>query len=159
MVRHRSTLYLVGLSFILSVSSLCYFLWQHFYGREFTCQANFVQHHPDETLNVWLTYSFNKESGILSMNGQAVNDPSKRFNRKIFFSVKRKNRIYDLTSEQHVVFPDDNVDERWLEKYEPMFFVYPHKNIFVRLLEQSNGNYLFIFSRLPAYVCHGMTRA
>lgn len=54
-----------------------------------------------------------------------------------------------------MTFPDDNVDDSWLEKYEPQFFVYPGKSIYMRINEQHNGNYIFTLGTLPTYVCRG----
>ena len=95
----------------------------------------------------------NKDSGLLSMNGYSVNDKTKRFNRKIFFNIQRKNNTYHLTSVTNVIFPDESISSSWLEKYEPLFFIYPQKDIYVKMIEQQHS-YLFIFSTLPAYVCH-----
>lgn len=152
-MRYYPLISMLCFGLVLSAALASYFLWQRFYSREFSCYANFVQHHPDETLNLWLNYRFSGESGMLSMNGRVQSDPSKKFNRKIFFSVQKHNKLYQLRSERNIRFPDDNVENSWLEKYEPAFFVYPEKNIFIRIREQQNGNYLFIFSTLPAYVC------
>ena len=35
-----------------------YYLWHRSYVQPFSCQANLVQYHPDETLTVWLNYTF-----------------------------------------------------------------------------------------------------
>jgi hypothetical protein len=61
------------------------------------------------------------------MNGYSVNDKTKRFNRKIFFNIQRKNNTYHLTSVTNVIFPDESISSSWLEKYEPLFFIYPQK--------------------------------
>ena len=41
------------------------------------------------------------------------------------------------------------------KKYEPQFFVYPGKSIYMRINEQHNGNYIFTLGTLPTYVCRG----
>lgn len=56
---------------------------------------------------------------------------------------------------KNMTFPDDNVEDSWLEKYEPQFFVYPGKSIYMRINEQHNGNYIFTLGTLPTYVCRG----
>ncbi len=153
MMRYRPLFFMLCISLILSAIVAGNFLWQSFYVREFSCHANFVQHHSNETLYLWLNYRFSGGGGMLSMNGYAQSDPAKKFNRKISFSVQRYNNIYHLRSEKNIKFPDDNVDNSWLEKYEPAFFVHPQQNIYIRIREQLNGSYLFIFSTLPAYIC------
>lgn len=155
MTRHRSLFSLLCFALVLSAAYVGHLLWQHFYTREFSCHANFIQHHPDETLNLWLDYRFSGGRGVLSINGKVQGEPSKKINRKIFFSVRKYNSIYHLRSEKNFKFPEDNVDDNWLEKYEPAFFVHPEKSIYVRIREQQNGSYLFMFSSLPAYVCSG----
>jgi hypothetical protein len=91
---------------------------------------------------------------MLSINGRIQSDPRKVINRKISFQVQRKDHVYYLTSERNIKFPDDNIDDVWLEKYEPLFFLYPGKSIYMRITAQSNNRYLFILGTLPTYVCH-----
>ncbi len=52
-----------------------YYLWHRHYIQPFSCQANFIQHHRDETLSLWLNYTVEGNSGILSMNGRLKSDP------------------------------------------------------------------------------------
>lgn len=152
-IYHTVSYILAGIM-MLSIIIAGQFLWQYSHPANFTCLANFVQHSEDETLTLWLTYHFGEESGLLSMVGFTEGTSSKRINRKISFSIKKKDGFYNLHSEQNVVFPDDSADNKWLEKYEPDFFVYSDKDISVRILEQKNNSYLFVFSNLPTYICH-----
>ncbi|NIY47848.1 hypothetical protein [Cedecea colo] len=153
MTRHYPLFSMLCFGLALIAALAGYFLWQRFYAREFSCHATLVQHHPNETLNLWLNYSVSGGRGMLSMNGHVQNDPSKKINRKIFFSVRKHNSIYHFHSQKNIRFPDDNVNDSWLEKYEPDFFVYPDKSIYIRIGEQQKGNYHFTFATLPAYVC------
>ncbi|MEF3107860.1 hypothetical protein QFI91_01935 [Raoultella sp. WB_B2P2-3] len=153
MIHYRASVYVLCLCLFLTLILAGYSLWQRSQPLEFTCKANFVQHHADENLNVSLTYRISKDSGMLSMNGRSINNEANKFNRKIFFNIEKRNNVYHLHSVTNVVFPDETVNNIWLEKYEPLFFVYPKKDIYVKILEQQNS-YLFIFSTLPAYVCH-----
>ena len=154
MFRYHVARCIFVLSIAVSLVSIGYLLWDHFIVKAFSCQASFVQYHPDDTLALWMTYRFDKKTGTLSLNGHSTQYPEKKFNRKITFSLTKINSAYTLHSKENIVFPDETVDNAWLEKYEPEFFVYPDKNINVRIYEQVNNNYLFIFSTLPAYVCH-----
>ena len=153
MTRFRQMLYIIVTGLVTAGVLTGYYLWHRTYVQPFSCQANLVQHHPDETLTVWLNYTFDGKFGTLSMNGRAKSDPGKTIDRKISFRVERKDRLYLLTSEKNMTFPDDNVEDSWLEKYEPQFFVYPGKSIYMHINEQHNGNYIFTLGTLPTYVC------
>ncbi|QLK23485.1 hypothetical protein [Raoultella ornithinolytica] len=153
MIHYRTSVYVLCVCLFFTLILAGYSLWKRSQPPEFTCKANFVQHNTDEQLNISLTYRIKKDSGLLSMNGYSVNDKTKRFNRKIFFNIQRKNNTYHLTSVTNVIFPDESISSSWLEKYEPLFFIYPQKDIYVKMIEQQHS-YLFIFSTLPAYVCH-----
>lgn len=83
-------------------------------------RANLVQHHPDETLTVWLNYTFDGKFGTLSMNGRAKSDPGKTIDRKISFRVEKRSPLF-ADVRKNMTFPDDNVEDSWLEKYEPQF--------------------------------------
>lgn len=130
-----------------------YYLGYRYYLQPFSCQASLVQHHPGENVSLWLRYTFDGKRGTLSMNGSIKSDPNKSINRKIMFRIKRMDNLFLLTAEQNIKFPNNNVDDAWLEKYEPNFFIYPGKSIYIRINEQQNGNYLFSFGTLPTYVC------
>ncbi|MGX5027714.1 hypothetical protein ACWKYF_12300 [Enterobacter asburiae] len=154
MVRYRNLLITFCLCLLTGGVLTGYYLWHRHYVKPFACQANFIQHHPGETLSFWLNYTIEGNNGILSMNGRVKNDPTKVINRKISFQVERKDHIYLLTSVRNMKFPDDNVSDGWLEKYEPLFFIYPDKSIYMRIVPQQNENYLFVLGTLPTYVCH-----
>ncbi|MCV2534057.1 hypothetical protein NQH46_13275 [Enterobacter wuhouensis] len=153
MRRYRHLLFILATCLTTGSALVSYFLWQRYYVQPFSCQANLVQHHPEETLSLWLNYIFDGNSGTLSMNGRVQSDPTKIIDRKIPFRVERKDSVYFLTSDKNMKFPDDNVEDEWLAKYEPQFFVYPGKSIYIRINEQQNGNYLFTLGTLPTYMC------
>lgn len=158
MTRQRQMLSLLALLFIAVAVLLGYFFWQRYAIKPFSCQANLVQHHPDEKVSLWLNYQFDGKSGTLSMNGSLQSQPDSVIDRKISFRVARKDRVWLLTSENNFKFPGDNVSDRLLERYEPQFFVYSEKNVFIRINEQQNGNYIFTFGTLPTYVCRNTTK-
>lgn len=153
MTRHRQMLSLLALLFIAAAVVLGYFLWQRYAIKPFSCQANLVQHHKDEKVSLWLNYRFDGKSGTLSMNGRLQSKPDSIIDRKISFRVARKDNVWLLTSENNLTFPGDNVADRLLGKYEPQFFVYPGKSIYIRINEQQNDNYIFTLGTLPTYVC------
>ena len=113
MTRFRQMLYVIVTGLVTAGVLTGYYLWHRSYVQPFSCQANLVQHHPDETLTVWLNYTFDGKFGTLSMNGRAKSDPGKTIDRKISFRVERKDRLYLLTSEKNMTFPDDNVEDSW----------------------------------------------
>jgi hypothetical protein len=154
MIQHCRRFYPFYLFLLLATALSTYYIWRRDAVQTFSCQASFVQHHPNETLTLWLNYTLNAKSGMLSINGRIQSDPRKVINRKIAFQVQRKDHVYYLTSEKNIKFPDDNIDDVWLEKYEPLFFLYPGKSIYMRITAQSNNRYLFILGTLPTYVCH-----
>lgn len=100
MTRFRQMLYIIVTGLVTAGVLTGYYLWHRTYVQPFSCQANLVQHHPDETLTVWLNYTFDGKFGTLSMNGRAKSDPGKTIDRKISFRVERKDRLYLLTSEK-----------------------------------------------------------
>ena len=153
MARYRQAFY--AFCFCLAIALVLggYYLWLRYYPQSFNCKANLIQHHPGEKLSLWLNYAFDGRTGTLSMNSSVQSDENKTFNRKIFFRVERDDNLYYLTSERNLKFPDDNVDDKWLAKYEPLFFVYQGKSIYIRINEQRNGNYIFTLGSLPTYVC------
>lgn len=153
MVRYRQTLVALCLCLLMGAVVAAYYLWHRHYIQPFSCQANFIQHHRDETLSLWLNYTVEGNSGILSMNGRLKSDPTKTLNRKLFFQIERKDSVYNLTSIRNMKFPDDNISDSWLEKNEPLFFIYPNKNIYMRIKKQQNENYLFIYSGDAADLC------
>lgn len=153
MSRFHHLPYILATCLVTGGAITAYYLWHRYYVQPFSCQANLVQHHPEETLSLWLNYTFDGNSGTLSMNARAQSDPNKVIDRKIPFRVERKDSVFLLTSEKNMKFPDDNVDDEWLAKYEPQFFVYPEKSIYIRINEQQNGNYIFTLGTLPTYMC------
>lgn len=159
MVRDRQTLYILCLGFVSVAILAGYYYWYRYYVQPFSCGANLIQHHSDETLSLWLNYTFDGKSGMLSMNGHLQSDADKTINRKITFRVERKDHVYSLTSVRNIKFPDDNVADSWLEKYEPQFFIYPEKSIDMRITEQQNGNYLFVLGTLPTYLCRSSSQS
>ncbi|HKS35497.1 MAG TPA: hypothetical protein VJS14_17395 [Enterobacteriaceae bacterium] len=159
MVYDRQKLYILCLCFASVAILAGYYYWHRYYVQPFSCRANLVQHHPDETLSLWLNYIFEGKSGMLSMNGRLQSSADKKINRKITFRVERKDHIYSLKSVQSIKFPDDNVADSWLEKYEPQFFIYPEKRIDMRITEQQNGNYLFALGMLPTFLCRSANKA
>ncbi|MFK3706468.1 hypothetical protein ACI2JR_16290 [Klebsiella sp. NPDC088457] len=158
MTRYRLMLYILSGCLPIGALLLGYYLWQCYYVRPFSCEVNFVQHHSDETLQLWLNYRMDGTRGMLMMNGRVRGKVNKRINRKISFRVASKGNVFYLTSEHNMKFPDDQVEDSWLEKYEPLFFVYPQKSIYMQINAQQNGNYLFILESLPTYVCRSITR-
>lgn len=153
MSRYRQMLYILATCLVTGGALMGYYLWLRYYVQPFSCQANLVQHHPSETLSLWLNYTFDGKSGTLSMNGSTLSGSNKTIDRKISFQIERKDNVYLLTSEKNMKFPDDNVEDSWLAKYEPQFYVYPEKSIYIRINKQQNGNYLFTLGTLPTYVC------
>lgn len=131
-----------------------YSLWDKNRLDEFSCVASFSQHYENENIDVSLRFMFNGKAGVVSINGRAQSDAKKVFNRKISFTMRRHQYIYYLTSEKNLKFPDDNVDDGWLSQYEPDFFVYPDKSLHIRINQQKSGNYLFMISVLPTYICN-----
>jgi len=154
MARYRQTLLTLCLCLLVGALAAGYYLWPRYSIHPFACQVNFIQHHPEETLTLWLNYTVDGNNGTLSMNGRVKSDPGKTFNRKIFFQVERKDNVYYMRSVRNIKFPDDDVSDSWLEKYEPLFFIYPNESIYMRIKKQQNDNYLFILGTLPTYVCH-----
>ncbi|MBS1206273.1 MAG: hypothetical protein H6R25_3172 [Proteobacteria bacterium] len=154
MAHYRKMLFALCFSLLMVAVVVGYYLWHRHYIQPFLCKVSFIQHHSDETLYLWLNYTVDGNNGILSMNGRVKSDPTKTLDRKIFFQVERKDRIYHLKSVRNMKFPDDNVSDSWLEKYEPLFFIYSNESIYIRIKKQDNHNYLFIFGTLPTYVCH-----
>ncbi|HGS6999673.1 hypothetical protein [Raoultella terrigena] len=153
MAHHRQVLYLSCFCLLLGSMLAGYFLWRRYYVAPFSCRVSFVQHHQDTTLVLWMNYIVDGKSGTLSINGHVQGEPGRIINRKISFLVTRRGSAYYLISEHNIKFPDDSVPDSWLEKYEPLFFVYPAKNIYMRIHELQNGSYLFILGSLPTYVC------
>jgi len=153
MRRYRHLPYILAACLIIAGALSGYYLWQRYSIQPFSCQANLVQHHPEETLSLWLNYTFDGNSGTLSMNGRAQSIPNKIIDRKISFRIDRKDSVFLLTSDKNMIFPDDNVEDEWLAKYEPQFFVYAGKSIYIRINEQQNGNYIFTLGTLPTYMC------
>lgn len=153
---NRLPIELLFISFMLLVLAISYSIWHYLNakGQQFTCTASFVQHFTNDTLFLSLNYRIAINSGTLNMYGYSKNEPHRKFNRKINFDIEKKEGIYYFHSKNNQVFPDDNVDDEWLSKYEPAFFVYPGKDISLQIQEQSNGNYLFVLSTLPTYICH-----
>lgn len=100
MTRFRQMLYIIVAGLVTAGVLTGYYLWHRTYVQPFSCQANLVQHHPDETLTVWLNYTFDGKFGTLSMNGRAKSDPGKTIDRKISFRVERQDHLYLLTSEK-----------------------------------------------------------
>ncbi|HED2547363.1 hypothetical protein [Raoultella planticola] len=131
-----------------------YSLWSKKGPDDFSCVASFSQHYANENIDVSLRFMFSGQAGVVSINGRARSDSQNIFNRKISFSMRRHQDIYYMTSEKNIKFPDDNVDDGWLSQYQPDFFVYPDKSLHIRINQQKNGNYLFMFSALPTYICN-----
>ncbi|MTH45718.1 hypothetical protein [Intestinirhabdus alba] len=148
------TCYLSHTGLILLLMAIYYFHAGLFKDDEFSCRANFVQHYPDLTLNISLDYHFSGKKGMVSMNGYIVNEPEKIFNRKIYFSYEKNGDIYYLHPEKNVIFPGNNVESKWLEKYEPKFFINSEEDLYLRILEQGDDKRMFIFSTIPTYICH-----
>lgn len=145
--------YILTACWISGGALLGYYQWHQYHVQPFSCHANLVQYHPAEVLTFWLNYTFDGNSGTLSMNGRVQNSPNKIIDRKILFQIERKGLVFFLTSEKNMKFPDDNVDDEWLAKYEPHFFIYPGKSIYIHINKQQNGNYVFTLGTLPTYVC------
>ncbi|HDT1119447.1 TPA: hypothetical protein QHT37_003160, partial [Enterobacter roggenkampii] len=95
MVRYRQTLVVLCLCLLMGAVVAAYYFWHRHYIQPFSCQANFIQHHRDETLSLWLNYTVEGNSGILSMNGRLKSDPTKTLNRKVFFQIERKDSVYN----------------------------------------------------------------
>ncbi|RXX51995.1 hypothetical protein DD600_26245, partial [Enterobacter cloacae] len=125
-----------------------------YYIHPFACQVNFIQHHPEETLTLGLNYTVDVYNGTPSMHGRVKSDPGKNTNRKIFVQVERKENVNYMRSVRNIKYPDDEVSDSWLKKYEPLFFIYPNESIDVRIKKQQNDNYLFMLETLPTNVCH-----
>ena len=158
MAHYRYPLIMILLCFLAGSILALYYLWHRNNEQSFACQANLEKHHPAEKLSLWLNYIFSGNSGSLSMNGWVHGEPKKIINRKILFQVERNDHVFLLTTVRYMKFPDDNVNDDWLEKYEPEFFVHPDKSIYMRINEQQNGNYVFTLGTLPTYVCYISTK-
>ncbi|EOV3096427.1 hypothetical protein ACUA1R_002164 [Enterobacter hormaechei] len=52
MTRFRQMLYIIVTGLVTAGVLTGYYLWHRTYVQPFSCQANLVQHHPDETLTV-----------------------------------------------------------------------------------------------------------
>lgn len=153
MPRQRLVLFALYLCLIIVGITNGYYLWSRHSMQSFSCSVNFIQHHTNETLYLWLNYSVAGGSGILSMNGHAQSLPQKNISRKIFFKIQRENDVYHLTSFKIIKFPDDNVEDSWMEKYEPEFFIHSDKSIYISIMEHGTGDYIFILEKLPTYLC------
>lgn len=136
---------------------LAYASVQRHYGHDFTCVANFSQHFSGETYSVLINYMLRGENGVINMTGRSEENPGMTFNRKIAFTLQRKGDLYYMVSEKNIKLPDDNVSDEALSKHEPQFFVYPGKEIYMRIMKQQNGNFLFMVESIPTYVCKNVT--
>lgn len=153
MARWRNIFSLLCLCLLMGSGVLGYYFWHRYFITPFSCRANFIQHNSDETLYIWLNYTVEGTRGILSMNGHIQSDLNKKIDRKIYFKVQREDGIYIFTSLRNMKFPSDNVNDNWLKGYEPLFFIYPNKEIYIKIEKLRNGNHLFSLEALPTYVC------
>lgn len=149
----RSTIAGLCIVAITVVSAFIYSLWKKNSTDDFSCTASLSQHYSDEQIDISLSYAVHGESGIISINGHSKTEPKKIFNRKISFTLSKNENIYHLTSDKNIKFPDDNVDNSWFSQYEPEFFVFEKKNIYMQIIRQKNDNYLFMTDFIPTYVC------
>lgn len=138
---------------IVVASAIIYFSWTN-KPDKFSCVASVSQHYKNENIDISLRFIFRGQAGVVSISGRSKSDFEKVFNRKISFTVRKHQDIYYMISEKNIKFPDDNVNDVWLSQYEPDFFVYPNKSIHTRIEQQANGNYLFMISVLPTFICN-----
>ncbi|MGC6389837.1 hypothetical protein ACMV8I_19580 [Ewingella sp. S1.OA.A_B6] len=150
---NRKIVILLSLTFVIAIAGVIYSLWKKYAIENFSCAASFSQHYSNESLDVSLNYIFRENVGIININGHATSDPTKVFNRKISFSLQKKQDIYYLISDNNLKFPDDTVEDSWLSQYEPDFFVYANKSIHMRIVQQANGSRIFFIATVPTYVC------
>ncbi len=143
---------------ILAESAVLAYSWytrQH--DNDFTCVASLSQHYNNESYNVSLNYMVRGNSGVINMNGYSEEDPGRIFNRKISFTLHRKGDLNYMVSVRNIKFPDDNLDDEVLSQYEPDFFVFAGKEIYMRILKQRNDNYLFMLDSIPTYICNNIS--
>lgn len=153
MTRYKKMLYIIFALITVALMLCTYYLWLRYYPQNFNCRVKLIQHHPGEKLNIWLNYVFDGQTGTLNMNGIVQSDENKTFNRKISFNVERNGNLYRLTSIGNYKFPDNNVNDEWMSKYLPQFFIYSNKSIYIRINKLNNGNYIFAVGTLPTYAC------
>lgn len=112
------------------------------------------QHYVTDNVNVSLRYSIKENSGIISINGVTKSKSAKMFNRKIAFTVRKDGDIYYMLSNKILKSPEDNVDDTWLSLRQPLFFTYPNKSIYIRIIQLNNKKYLFMIGYIPTYICN-----
>ena len=139
-----------------AITVIIYLLWSKDTPGKFSCIASFSQHYSSETIEISLGFMFDGGFGMASINGRSRTEPGKKINRKISFTTKIYGGVYFLNSQSNNKFPDDNVSDDWLSKYEPDFFVFPGKEMHIRIEKQKNKNYLFMVSTLPTYICNNV---
>ena len=122
--------------------------------ENFNCSANLVQHYRNETYYLSLAYMMRGNFGLVHITGRSDVNPEKIFNRKVSFQLHRNGDLYYMTSEKNIRLPDDNFNDERLSNYIPRFFITPQKDIYMRILEQKNKNFIFMVDSIPTYICN-----
>lgn len=144
---------IVIIAVLVLVLVLVFYFKTDNYRGDINCIASLVQHYNGEDINLSLNYIFNEKNGVVNVTGNSQSKPQKSINRKISFTIHRNGNIYYLLSRENFKLPGDNSDDEWLSMYEPVFFVYPNKSIYMSIDKQKNKNYLFMIDAIPTYIC------
>lgn len=127
----------------------------HMRHTEFSCVSSYVQHDELSTMNILVNYVFKNKEGYISIDGSVLfnNGIRKGLSRKIFFTFSRDKNSFFIRSHKNMRFPTDNIDNSSLEKLLPLFFIYPEKDIFMRIQQEKNGQYIFFIDPISIYMC------
>ncbi len=122
---------------------------------EFNCVSSYVQHDELSTTNILVNYIFKNKEGYVSIDGSILfnNGIKKGLSRKIFFTFTRDRNNFVIRSYKNMKFPSDEIDNTNLEKILPLFFIYPDKDIFMRIIPYKNGQYIFFIDPISIYMC------
>lgn len=122
--------------------------------KYFNCSANLVQHYNAEAYELSLNYMIRGNFGLVHITGRSDVDPEKIFNRKVSFRLQRYGDLYYMIAEKNIKLPGDNFNDEELSAYVPHFFITSQKDIYMRILKQSNNNFVFMVDSIPTYICN-----
>jgi hypothetical protein len=142
--------------FLVSLTILIYITMQEKKVHDsLSCTANYIQHNDNASINLSIGYDFGERKGTINLMGNLQENNGRKYtlNRKIIFNYYKDGNDYYLKTTESIIFPDDRTNTDTLEKGMPSFFTKKDKSMVLKILKNSESNYLFFIDPVPIYIC------
>lgn len=122
---------------------------------DITCSAQYHIFYDYNQLLLSISVDISENFGRMVLSGYSSTPETgvTILNRSITFDVKKRGNIYTFNNSKIQPLNKDNVSNDAIRSLLAPFFYMNNKSLNVKIYPQNNRDYVFLFSRTPAFYC------